>query len=107
MFLLMSAHSIGYIKLSSIDRGAIKLWLPCMVLHTAVMYFGSVSLSKLAVPIFIGLQNLTYLFMEFCNLWRSKLLPSLSVQVRQTQSPIIGFPYILSVQGSMQYSLKS
>ncbi|CAB4021876.1 Hypothetical predicted protein, partial [Paramuricea clavata] len=88
VFLLMSAHVFGYTKLSSIDRSVLKMWLPSMVLHTGVMYFGSVSLSKLAIPIFIGLQNLAYLCIEFLNFWKSKLLPTITTQISLV---VIGF----------------
>ena len=40
-------NTLCYIQLLFCPRSTLKTWLPSMVLHTAVMYFGSVSLSVL------------------------------------------------------------
>lgn len=56
----MSASSLGFVQLSSIDRSSLRNWLPAMCVFTLGIYSGSKALSRLPVPIFCTMFHLVH-----------------------------------------------
>ncbi|CAH3018176.1 unnamed protein product [Porites evermanni] len=79
---LLSMSALGYIDLNivPVNRSVLLSWLPAAMLFSGIIYSGSVALSRLPVPVFYAIHNITTIIQTLLESVLLKKDPSLSSQ---------------------------